>query len=64
MRLSLTAPFVVLPQLLVATIMGSIMNALFPGQPIWTMLAAALVLAAASAAMLRVAALERQVRAD
>lgn len=46
--------FVVLPQLLVATVMGSIMNAFFPGQPIWTMLVAALVLAAAAIAMLRV----------
>jgi len=50
--------FVVLPQLLVATVMGTIMRALFPDQPIWTMLAAALVLAAAALAMLRVAAME------
>ena len=34
--------------------MGSIMKAFFPGKPIWTMLAAALVMAAAAAAMLRV----------
>lgn len=46
--------FVVVPQLLVATVMGSIMNAFFPGQPIWTMLFAAVVLAIAAAAMLRV----------
>jgi maltose/moltooligosaccharide transporter len=52
--------FVVLPQLLVATVMGTIMKALFPDQPIWTMLAAALVLAAAAIAMLRVAAVEGQ----
>jgi maltose/moltooligosaccharide transporter len=46
--------FVVVPQLLVATVMGSIMNALFPDQPIWTMLAAALVMGLAALAMLRV----------
>lgn len=46
--------FIVLPQLLVATVMGSIMKAFFPDQPIWTMLAAALVMAAAAFAMLRV----------
>jgi maltose/moltooligosaccharide transporter len=43
--------FVVVPQLLVATIMGSIMKAFFPGQPIWTILAAALVMGAAALAM-------------
>ena len=52
--------FVVLPQLLVATVMGTIMKALFPDQPIWTMLAAALVMAAAALAMLRVASVERE----
>jgi maltose/moltooligosaccharide transporter len=46
--------FVVVPQLLVATVMGSIMKAFFPDQPIWTMLAAALVMAIAAVAMLRV----------
>ncbi len=46
--------FVVLPQLLVATVMGSVMNAFFPGEPIWTMLAAAVVMACAGIAMLRV----------
>jgi len=46
--------FIVVPQLLVATVMGSLMKAFFPGEPIWTMLAAALVMAAAAAAMLRV----------
>ena len=46
--------FIVVPQLLVATVMGSIMKAFFPDQPIWTMLAAALVLAIAALAMLRV----------
>ena len=46
--------FIVVPQLLVATVMGSIMKAFFPGEPIWTMLAAALVMALAAVAMLRV----------
>lgn len=46
--------FIVVPQFLVATVMGTIMKTFFPGQPIWTMLAAALVMAIASLAMLRV----------
>jgi len=46
--------FIVVPQLLVATVMGSIMKALFPDQPIWTMLAAAIVMGIAALAMLRV----------
>ena len=46
--------FIVVPQLLVATVMGSIMKAFFPDQPIWTMLAAAMVMAVAALAMLRV----------
>lgn len=46
--------FVVIPQLLVATVMGSIMKAFFPDQPIWTMLAAAVVMGIAALAMLRV----------
>jgi len=46
--------FIVIPQLLVATVMGSVMKAFFPGEPIWAMLAAALVMAIAAAAMLRV----------
>jgi maltose/moltooligosaccharide transporter len=46
--------FIVIPQLLVATVMGSIMKAFFPDQPIWTMLAAAVVMTAAALAMLRV----------
>ena len=54
--------FIVIPQLLVATVMGSLMNAFFPGEPIWTMLAAALVMAAAAAAMLRVPETESPVR--
>lgn len=36
--------FIVLPQLLVATVMGGIMKSFFPGQPIWTMLIGAVVL--------------------
>ena len=46
--------FIVVPQLLVATVMGSIMNALFPGEPVWTMLFAAAAWIIAAAAMLRV----------
>ncbi|MBN8500943.1 MAG: MFS transporter [Sphingomonadales bacterium] len=46
--------FVVVPQLLVATVMGSIMKAFFPGQPIWTMAFAAATLMIAALAMLRV----------
>lgn len=46
--------FVVVPQLLVATVMGSIMKAFFPDQPIWTMAFAAGTLAIAALAMLRV----------
>jgi maltose/moltooligosaccharide transporter len=51
--------FIVVPQLLVATVMGSIMKAFFPDQPIWTMLAAALVMGLAALAMTQV-----QVEAD
>ena len=46
--------FVVLPQLLVATVMGTIMKRFFPGDPIWTMAFAAGVMALAALAMLRV----------
>jgi maltose/moltooligosaccharide transporter len=46
--------FIVVPQLLVATVMGTLMRTFFPGQPIWTMLIAASVLAIAALAMLRV----------
>lgn len=46
--------FIVVPQLLVATVMGSIMKAFFPDQPIWTMAFAAVTLVLAAAAMLRV----------
>ena len=43
--------FVVIPQLLVATVMGQIMKWLFPGQPIWTMAFAAGTLVLAALAM-------------
>lgn len=46
--------FVVLPQLLVATVMGSIMKAFFPHEPIWTMAFAAATLLVAAAASLRI----------
>lgn len=46
--------FIVVPQLLVATVMGTIMKALFPGQPIWTMAFAAGTLVLAALAMSRV----------
>ena len=48
--------FIVVPQLLVATVMGSIMEAFFPTQPIWTMLFAAASWVIAALAMLRVKA--------
>jgi maltose/moltooligosaccharide transporter len=46
--------FVVVPQLLVATVMGSIMKAYFPTEPIWTMAFASGTLVLAALAMLRV----------
>ncbi len=46
--------FVVVPQLLVATVMGSMMKAWFPGQPLWTMAFAAGTLVLAALAMSRV----------
>jgi len=46
--------FIVVPQLLVATLMGSIMKLLFPGEPIWTMLFAAAALGLAALLTLRV----------
>jgi maltose/moltooligosaccharide transporter len=46
--------FIVVPQLLVATVMGSILKAFFPTDPIWTMAFAAGVMALAALAMLRV----------
>lgn len=46
--------FIVVPQLLVATVMGSIMKAFFPTEPIWTMAFAAGTLVIAALAMTRV----------
>jgi maltose/moltooligosaccharide transporter len=46
--------FIVLPQLLIATVMGGVMNAFFKGEPIWTMLIAAGVMAIAAVMTLRV----------
>lgn len=46
--------FVVMPQLLVATVMGSIMKTCFPGDPIWTMAFAAGTLLLAALATLRI----------
>jgi maltose/moltooligosaccharide transporter len=46
--------FIVVPQLLVATAMGSVLKAFFPTEPIWTMAFAAAVMALAALAMLRV----------
>ncbi|MBL8651909.1 MAG: MFS transporter [Sphingopyxis sp.] len=46
--------FVVVPQLLVATVMGTIMRQFFPGEPIYTMAFAAAMFLVAAAAMLRV----------
>jgi maltose/moltooligosaccharide transporter len=43
--------FIVMPQLLVATVMGSLMNAFFPGEPLWTMAIGAAVLVLAALAM-------------
>ena len=48
--------FVVLPQLLVAPVMGSIMKAFFPHEPIWTMAFAAATLLVAAVAALRIKA--------
>ncbi len=46
--------FIVVPQLLVATVMGTIMKAFFPNEPIWTMAFAAGTLVLAALAMTRV----------
>lgn len=46
--------FIVIPQLLVATVIGTVMRHLFPGQPIWTMAIAAVVMLLAALATLRV----------
>lgn len=46
--------FIVVPQLLVATIMGTVVKTFFPTEPIWTMAFAAAVMILAAASMLRV----------
>jgi maltose/moltooligosaccharide transporter len=46
--------FIVIPQLLVATVMGTLVRHLFPTEPIWTMICAAGVMGIASLTMLRV----------
>jgi len=46
--------FIVVPQLMVATIMGGVIRSFFPADPKWTMLVGAVVMAAAALAMLRV----------
>jgi maltose/moltooligosaccharide transporter len=46
--------FIVLPQILVAVLMGAAMKALFPDAPVWTMAVAASVMFVAALAMLRV----------
>jgi maltose/moltooligosaccharide transporter len=43
--------FIVLPQLLIASIMGVVIRMFFPDQPIWTMLCAAVAMGAAALAM-------------
>jgi maltose/moltooligosaccharide transporter len=48
--------FIVVPQLIVSTVMGSVMAAFFPGEPLYTMAFAAVVMALAALAMLRVEA--------
>ena len=46
--------FIVVPQLMVATIMGGVIRSFFPAEPKWTMLVGAGVMVAAALAMLRV----------
>lgn len=46
--------FIVVPQLMVATIMGGVIRSFFPAEPKWTMLVGAVVMAGAAFAMLRV----------
>lgn len=46
--------FVVIPQLLVATVIGTVMRHVFPSEPVWTMAIAAVVMALAALATLRV----------
>lgn len=46
--------FIVLPQLVVATVMGATLKAFFPHAPVWAMLIAAAVMGVAALSMLRV----------
>lgn len=46
--------FIVIPQLICATVMGGIIKSFFPTEPIWTMAVAAIVMALGALAMLRV----------
>ena len=46
--------FIVIPQLLTSAIMGAVIRYVFPGEPIWTMLIAALVMIVAALVMLRI----------
>jgi maltose/moltooligosaccharide transporter len=46
--------FIVLPQLVVSSIMGEVVRRFFPGEPVWTMAIAAVVMALAAVMMLRV----------
>lgn len=46
--------FIVVPQLMVATIMGGVIRSFFPAEPKWTMLVGAVVMVVAALAMLRV----------
>jgi maltose/moltooligosaccharide transporter len=48
--------FIVLPQLMVSSLMGTVMRLAFPGEPLWTMAIAAGVMATAALLMLRVKA--------
>ena len=50
--------FIIVPQLLVATVMGSIMKSWFPTEPIYTMAFASAMMVMAALAMLRVKAAE------
>lgn len=56
--------FIVVPQLLVATVMGTLLKHFFPTEPIWTMAFAGVVMALAAAAMLRVRVAEEPTAGD
>jgi maltose/moltooligosaccharide transporter len=55
--------FIVVPQLLVATVMGSIVKIWFPTEPVWTMAVAAAVWALAALSMLRLMGDEKRATA-